>query len=482
MTSLFAPVQAITQVEVLNGWTPRPYQQALWDYLGRGGLRASIAWHRRSGKDDLCLRHAACASQERVGGIWHLLPEYSQARKSIWDAVNPHTGKRRIDEAFPLDMRESTRENEMFIKFKNGSTWQLAGSDNYNSLVGSSPCGLVFSEFALANPAAWAYLRPIVQENNGWALFISTPRGHNHFYDLHRAAADDPSWFCESLGNSATGVFSPDQMSAELREMQAQHGEIYGRSFFLQEYEVSFEAALMGSIWGDCLDTIRRQGRIKPVVFDPSAGPVNTAWDLGRTDDTAVWFYQLVGQDIVIFDYHASNMQDIPYYLQLLKDKRHEYSLTYGTHWLPHDARPRTLAGGGKSILQQFHAGADKLGRFAIGPRLDRQEGIQAARATFPSCIFDEAKCKKGLEALAHYHREWDDTHKIFTPNPTHDWSSHASDAFRYLSLSWKRSKDKPNEAPLVDRLLAKNRRTFGDIRRAHFAKRKLDRSKMFML
>ena len=142
-----------------NQWSPRPYQRALWEYLAHGGTRASIAWHRRSGKDDLCLHHAACASQERVGGIWHLLPEYSQARKSIWDAVNPHTGRRRIDEAFPLEMRETTRENEMLIKFKNGSTWQLAGSDNYNALVGSSPCGLVFSEYALANPAAWAYLQ-----------------------------------------------------------------------------------------------------------------------------------------------------------------------------------------------------------------------------------------------------------------------------------------------------------------------------------
>ncbi len=462
------------QIILPNGWTPRPYQQPLWDYLAAGGTRASIAWHRRSGQDDLCLHHAACASQERVGGIWHLLPEYSQARKSIWDAVNPHTGRRRIDEAFPLEMRETTRENEMLIKFKNGSTWQLAGSDNYNALVGSSPCGLVFSEYALANPSAWAYLRPIVLENKGWAIFISTPRGKNHFYDLHRAAADDPMWFHQSLSNDDTQVFAPAQMRDELREMQAQHGEQYGLSFFNQEYRVSFDAAIMGSIWGDCIDRAQREGRITAVP--PSTdSPVYTAWDLGRTDDTAIWFYQMRGEVIDVFDHHASNTKDIPFYIQLLKDKLTAHGVTYATHWLPHDARPRTLAAGGKSILQQFHDAATKdprLGRFAIGPRLDKQEGIQAARTTFPYCRFDTRRCATGLEHLKHYHREWDAEHKVFLTSPAHDQSSHDADAFRYLSLSWKRSRP---QGPIVDRAATLQRvpMQFGALKKQHFAKQR---------
>ncbi len=462
------------KITLPNNWSPRPYQRALWKYLSNGGMRASIAWHRRSGKDDLCLHHAACASQERVGGIWHLLPEYSQARKSIWDAVNPHTGRRRIDEAFPMEMREVTRENEMLIKFKNGSTWQLAGSDNYNALVGSSPCGLVFSEYALANPSAWAYLRPIVLENNGWAVFISTPRGKNHFYDLHSNAKTDPAWFCESLGNDDTRVFTTAQMEAELREMQAQHGEQYGLSFFNQEYNVSFDAAIMGSIWGDCVDTAQREGRIG--VFGPQAGlPVYTAWDLGRTDDTAIWFYQMDGAEIRVFEHHASNTKDIPFYVELLKAKRREHSVTYATHWLPHDARPRTLAAGGKSILQQFHdaAKADlSLGRFAIGPRLDKQEGIQAARRTFPLCRFHAGRCAKGLESLKSYHREWDAEHKVFLNSPAHDQSSHDADAFRYLSLSWKQPRQK---GPIMDR--SEPDRTsamsFGALKKKHFDKHK---------
>ena len=461
-------------------WQPRPYQQALWNYLSAGGLRASIAWHRRSGKDDLCLHHAACASQERVGGIWHLLPEYSQARKSIWDAVNPHTGRRRIDEAFPLEMREVTRENEMLIKFKNGSTWQLAGSDNYNALVGSSPCGLVFSEFALANPSSWAYLRPIVLENKGWAIFISTPRGRNHFYDLHQAAANTPGWFHQSLTNDQTQVFTPEQMRDELREMQSQHGEQYGASFFAQEYQVSFDAAIMGSIWGDCVDTAQKEGRVVDYVMDPAL-PIYTAWDLGRTDDTAIWFYQMRGGQIDIFDHHASNTKDIPFYIQLLKEKRRQYKGLYATHWLPHDARPRTLAGGGKSILQQFHDATSVdpgLGRFAIGPRLDKQEGIQAARKTFPHCRFHHTRCAVGLESLKHYHREWDAEHKVFLSSPAHDHSSHDADAFRYLSLSWKYRHPKQADSPLIDRLMQSGvgRMSFGDLKNAHLTKRKAAR------
>ena len=137
-----------------NGWEPRWYQQKLWSYLQSGGLRAIEIAHRRWGKDDVILHHTAIAIHERVASYWHCLPEFVQARKAIWTAVNAHTGKRRIDEAFPIELRESTNDNEMFIRFKNGSTWQVIGSDRYNSLVGSGVAGVVFSEWALANPSA----------------------------------------------------------------------------------------------------------------------------------------------------------------------------------------------------------------------------------------------------------------------------------------------------------------------------------------
>ena len=163
------------EIRLPNNWRPRWYQRPLWDYLENGGKRALAVWHRRAGKDDVLLNRAAVASFERVGNRWHCLPEFEQARRAIWDAVNPHSGFKRIDEAFPKDLRKRTDNQSMFIEFKNGSTWQLIGSDRYNATVGATPVEITYSEFALSNPSAWAYHKPMLEENDGVASFITTP-------------------------------------------------------------------------------------------------------------------------------------------------------------------------------------------------------------------------------------------------------------------------------------------------------------------
>src|SRR5262245_42936418 len=187
------------EIDLPHNWRERSYQEPLWDYLMRGGRRSLAIWHRRAGKDDVALHYAACAAHKRIGNIWHCLPEYEQARKAIWTSVNPHTGRRRIDEAFPHMIRANTNDNEMFIRFKNGSTWQLIGSDRYDATVGAGPMGVTYSEWATANPSAWGYHRPMLQENDGWALFITTPRGRNHAHALAQHAKNDPSWFYQLL-------------------------------------------------------------------------------------------------------------------------------------------------------------------------------------------------------------------------------------------------------------------------------------------
>lgn len=478
-------------IELPNRWKPRGYQQNLWRYLAGGGRRAVAKWHRRSGKDDVFLHHTACTAHQRIGNYWYMLPEYSQARKSMWDAVNSHTGRRRIDEAFPVELRKSTKDQEMMIQFHCGSTFQLVGSDNFNSLVGSPPVGLVFSEYALSNPSAWGYLRPILLENGGWAGFNSTPRGKNHFKAMCEMAAVEPGWFYEELTVDDTDVFTTFQMEAELRELQAEHGAEYGKSLWLQEYFCSFDAAIPGAIWGDCIEAAEKQGRILEFEVD-RALPVDTGWDLGRTDDTAIWFRQLLGRQIDIVDHFASAFMDInnadnpdKSLVHILLKKREELGIEYGTHWLPHDARPRTLAAGGKSILQQFHDAAiehPELGRFAICPRLDRQEGIAAGRKTFPYCRFHVKRCAKGLESLRQYHREYDQDLKIFLDTPKHDWASHDADAWRTLSLTWKFRNPRQPESPLVDRLMAMNpaAQTFGQLRDRHFAKRRAERQENY--
>ena len=424
----------MSRIVLPYNWNPRPYQQPAWDYLSSGGKRCVLKFHRRAGKDEIFLNHVACAAHERVGNYWYMLPEFSQARKSMWDAIDGHSGLRRIDKVFPKEIRETTRENEMMIKFKNGSTFQLVGSDSFNSLVGSPPVGLVFSEYALSQPSAWGYLMPILEENGGWAGFNSTPRGKNHFKKLCEFAAKEPGWFFSAINADQSGIFSPEQLLSILRQLQAEHGDEYGMALFQQEYYVSFEAAMPGSIWGDCISKLETNGRIGAVPHMPG-WPVFTGWDLGYDDDTTCWFYQMIADEIHVIDYVEDNFKDVEFYYLMLKNKHDQLGYRYGTHWFPHDARPRTLAAGGKSILQQFndlngdHGYTDDrgdMGRFAIAPRLDVQEGIQAARATFQKCRFDADKCEIGIDHLKAYRREYDEEDNVFSSTPKHDGASHA--------------------------------------------------------
>lgn len=468
------------ELQLPNNWQPRPYQVPLWTYLSNGGKRAVAIHHRRAGKDDVSLHHTACGAHERVGNYVHMLPIYAQARKAIWDAVNAHTGKRRIDEAFPDELRSWTREHEMSIGFKNGSSWQLAGSDNYNSLVGTAYAGMVFSEYALSNPSAWGYFSPILMENDGWAVFITTPRGRNHACDMYELAQTEEGWFAEILTNDDTHVFTDEQMEQERRRLVKLHGDDYGTALWRQEYFCSFDAAIPGSIWGDCVERAQQEGRIGDVPVEPGV-PVMTAWDLGFTDDTAIWFFQLALGEIRVIDYFEASGKNIPFYCEVLRTRALERGFTYGTHWFPHDARPRTLAAGGKSILDQFEAilKPRRGGDCHIGPRLDREEGIQAARATFPMCWFDATRCKEGIERLRHYHREWDDEKKVFSMIPVHDFSSHAADAFRGLSLTWKYVDAKQPQRGLIDRLRANSvsEHTFGDLKKRFFARKARERA-----
>jgi len=238
----------MSRIRLPNNWSPRQYQLPAWEYLEGGGKHAELIWHRRSGKDDLCLHWAAVAAIQRPATYWHMLPEASQARKAIWEAVNPHSGKRRIDEAFPHEIRSSTREQEMLIRFVNGSTWQVVGSDNYDSLVGSPPAGVVFSEWALAKPEARAMLRPILAENGGWQIYITTPRGPNHAKNSYDAAKSDPDCFAQTLMATETGVFTPERLEKERLAYIADYGNDLGQALFEQEYLCSFSGDAHGGV------------------------------------------------------------------------------------------------------------------------------------------------------------------------------------------------------------------------------------------
>ena len=418
---------------------PRDYQRPFWNYFENGGKRGVAIWHRRAGKDDVCLHLAACSMVDHPAAYWHMLPEASQARKAVWNAVNPHTGVRRIDEAFPLELRANTQEHEMFIRFKNGSTWQVIGSDNYNSLVGSPPYGVVFSEWALAKPGAWAYLRPILAENGGWAAFITTSRGNNHAKNTYDLGMDSPEWFAEKLRADQTSVFSREQLENELKEYISDYGTDEGTALFEQEYMCSFDSAVFGSYYGKFLKKVTDENRITSVPYDPAV-KVETWWDLGIGDAMSIIFTQSVANEIRVIDYVESEGEGLPYYAKLLQDKGY----IYGKHHAPHDIEVREL-GSGKSRKETALA----LGiRFETVPRLSVDDGIQAARNILTFCWFDKTNTKDLVTALKEYHKEFDEKRKVFKNTPCHDWSSHAADAFRYLAVGHKKAKTPVKQRP----------------------------------
>lgn len=356
-----------------------------------------------------------------------MLPEYAQARRAIWDAVNPHTGIRRIDEAFPLAIRASTNEQQMFIRFVNGSTWQVVGSDSYNSLVGSPPVGLVFSEWAIADPAAWAYLRPILLENGGWALFIYTSRGRNHGHKTWQLSQSDPNWFGIKQTALETGVFTPQQLESELREYINDYGQEDGEALFEQEYYCSFEAAILGAYYGRLLASLERDNRLTAVPYEPSV-PVYTGWDLGIDDATAIWFAQIVGREVRIIDYMEYRGRSL---VEIAKEVLAKPYI-YQEHYLPHDVDTRelTTAKTRKETLEGVG-----LKPIRAGSKLPVQDGINAVRNMLPRCIFDARRCEVGLNALRAYKVEFDEKNKTPRKTPLHNWASHPADAFRELAV-----------------------------------------------
>ncbi len=364
-----------------------------------------------------------------------MLPEASQARKAIWEAVNPHTGRRRIDEAFPHALREATRENEMFIRFKVGSTWQVVGSDNYASLIGSPPVGVVFSEYARADPASWAYLRPILAENGGWALFISTFYGRNHHWSLVNAARDWDGWFSETLSADDTGVFAPEQLVTERAEYIADYGEEEGDALFRQEYMCDPSASILGSYYGPQMARAEKEGRIGAVPYD-RRGLVYTGWDLGTNDVTAIWFAQIIGIEPRIIDYYQNNNQDWAHYAAVIKQKPY----AFGGHFLPHDGGNKSQATNksAQTTLRELGLANVFVTRRATGES-ELLADINVTRGLIERARFDAVKCERGLDALRNYRRDWDESLKQYKRTPKHDWASDGADAFRALAVNWDR-------------------------------------------
>ena len=362
---------------------------------------------------------------ERVGTYYYFFPTYNQGKKILWEGRDRDGFK--FTDHIPEELRIRTNASEMLIEIQNGSIFQIIGTDNIDSIVGTNPVGCVFSEYALQNPDAWRFIRPILAENGGWAVFNYTPRGKNHGHDIYQLAKKSKEWFCERLTVEDTNAIPKKVLEQERQEILDDTGD---EALFHQEYYCSFEAPMQGSYYGREITKAEEQGRIGKVPHDPGL-PVDTWWDLGVSDSTAIWFTQSVGMEIRVIDYYENSGEGLAFYIAELDRLRSERGYVYRYHNAPHDIEVREL-GTGKSRYETAH----NLGiSFYVVPKLPLEDGINAARAFFRRCWFDEERCALGLNALRCYHKEWDDRRAEFKPKPFHDWSSHAADSFRYLAV-----------------------------------------------
>ena len=434
----------MTEITLPNNWFPTPHQLPFFKALDNGIKRACMVWHRRAGKDSASLNYTAKAMMQRKGNYWHCLPKIAQARKAIWNGVDRH-GRKKIDQAFPKELRKRTSEQEMLIEFKNGSTWQLVGSDNYDAMVGSNPIGIVFSEYSISNPQAWDYFRPMLAENGGWAIFIYTARGKNHGFQLYNMAKKNDDWFCELLTvndthrEDGTPVIGPNIIQQERDEGMSEEK-------IQQEYYCSFDAQIPGAIYAKQLAAARDDKRIAPIPVDPIL-EVCTAWDLGISDAMSIWFFQAVGKEIRLIHYYENNNEGMEHYIQYLQEFKAKHGIQYGQHLAPHDIEVRELSTGKTRKATALAMGI--AFRTVQRPKA-KSEGHDAVRRIFSRLWIDDVRAEHGLNCLSSYQYEWDDKKGIFRSQPLHDWASHGADAMQTLALGWQEtmiSGAKPRQA-----------------------------------
>lgn len=420
-----------------HNYTPRSYQLPAWEALDSGRVkRGCCVWHRRAGKDLFAINFIAKKMMQRRGLYWHTFPKFTQGRRIAWDGFT-REGAKFID-AFPEPLVEHRNNNEMRIELKPdtggaGSIYQVMGTDDPDRLIGANPIGVVFSEYSVADPSAWKLIQPILKENGGWALFIYTPRGHNHGWELLEIARRFPQrWFCQVL--TVNDTKRPDGLpvvSAE--DVQEDRDDGMEEEMVQQEYYCSFEAGLVGSYYGPQMAALRASGAIGHYPVDPMK-PVNTYWDIGMSDSTAIIFGQEYPGGPRIVDYYEKSGEGLPHYAKILKDKDYNYGINYA----PHDINVRDFSTGESRVVA-----ARKLGiTFRVLPKSGFAQGIEATRAVLPMCQFNLATTLRLVNALSQYKKEWDEKLKVFADKPNHDWTSHPADAFRTLGMSWRSRPD----------------------------------------
>lgn len=425
-----------TQIK-LDAFRPREYQLPVCDALeNKNYKKLYIIWPRRAGKDVVCWNLMIRQALRKIGVYYYIFPTYSQARKVIWDSIT-NNNKRFID-FIPKELVTSSNSQEMKIKLSNGSLIQLIGSDNVDSIVGTNPLGCVFSEYALQDPRAYQFIRPILTANGGWAIFETTPRGKNHAYELYQIASNSAEWFCQKLTIDDTNHVPLSEIERDRRE------GVMSDDLIQQEWYTSFDMGVEGAYYTKYLDKMRLNGQIGTVPYEPGF-KVNTVWDLGVRDSTSIIFYQIVGQTVRVIDYYEKNKEGLEHYVKVINSKDY----VYGKHYGPHDIGVQEFGTGmtriekARNLGLKFEVTTTKEGRkVSVIPNVSITDGIEAVRSALGKIWIDETKCAQLIKCLENYRQEYDAKKKVYSTQPLHNWASHGADAFRYMVLSLPKTRD----------------------------------------
>ena len=403
----------------MSEYQPRPQFEGFRERDKRWSV---IVAHRRAGKTVACIRDLltrALATKKVHARYAYLAPFYSQAKQTAWDYLK----------LYARDLAVKVTESELSVELYNGSRVRLYGADNPDALRGIYLDGCVLDEFADMRPQVWGEIvRPLLADRKGWAVFIGTPRGKNAFYELYEQAKGDADWFTLMLRASETGLIEADELADARKSMTEPQYE--------QEFECSFEAAIVGSVYAKDLQKARQAGRIGRYPHQPEK-LTHVSFDIGYGDSTAMWFWQTVNAEPRFFDYYESSGEPIMHYLALLKRKDYAYD----TLWLPHDAEANGKFATGKSIAEIVRENGWKV---RIAPNLSLEEGINQGRLLLARAVIHEPGCKAGLEALSAYRWDYNQRLDELKAIPVHDWASHGADSWRYAAVSMRVGDTKP--------------------------------------
>ena len=391
----------MSNVEVIvpYNFTPREYQKPFYNCIADGYKRAWKTWDRRAGKDKTDFNLMIKETQKRVGGYYYFFPTYKRCKRDLWRQIDKD-GLKMLDHIPKEIMDGDPNETDMVIKFKNGSLIQLIGTDDFESIRGANPIGCVYSEFARQNPMAWEIVMPILEENDGWAIFNSTPNGKNHHYFMGERAKKHPNWFYSYL-NAYDTKENAEETAQNLRD-DGMNEEMVQQECFCS--------------------------------FEPSS-PVYTFWDFGTRGEDAcsIWFSQFAPNQAHFINFFSNSGQGLEYYVNVLQEWRQLKGVVWGKHVLPHDGHTMVPQTGKTNYQVLSELGLD----CTVIPRpKDKGIAIEAGRQVLSKCLFHEDNCAHGIEGMRQYRRERDDKnstegHPVYYKDAVHDWASHIADAFQ---------------------------------------------------